>query len=55
MKAIVIGSGVISSAHIEAYRKKGIEIASIVDPVREAREKAADMQRHALSVRIPEL
>ncbi len=42
MKAIVIGSGVISSAHIEAYRKKGIEIASIVDPVREAREKAAE-------------
>ena len=41
MKAIIIGSGVISGAHADAYRSRGIEIAAFVDPDKESRERAA--------------
>lgn len=38
MKAIIIGGGVISEAHAEAYINKGVEILAVVDPNRAARE-----------------
>lgn len=46
MKAIVIGSGVISAAHIEPYQEKGVEIVAIVDPNKASRE--ATMERYGI-------
>lgn len=40
MKAIIVGGGVISEAHVEGYRARDVEIVAIVDPVKEARERA---------------
>lgn len=40
MKAIIVGGGLISNAHVVAYKEKGVEIVAIVDPVKEKREEA---------------